>query len=89
MAWEHTVGKGRVFGTTLGHDMKTTADPHYLQLLANGLLWSCDKLDDDGNRKPGFAGRGPKPERRRRRSRRHGAAAGLADSTRAPRSGRL
>jgi type 1 glutamine amidotransferase len=60
VAWEHTYGQGRVFATTLGHDMKTTADPHYLQLLANGLLWACDKLDENGNPKPGYAGPGPK-----------------------------
>ena len=62
VAWEHTYGQGRVFGTTLGHDMKTTADPHYLQLLASGLLWACDKLDESGAPKPGYAGPGPKPE---------------------------
>ena len=58
VAWEHTYGKGRVFGTTLGHDMHTIADPHYLQLLANGLLWSCDKLQSDGTPAPGY---GPPP----------------------------
>lgn len=60
VAWEHTYGQGRVFGTTLGHDMKTTADPHYLQLLANGLLWACDKLDENGEPKAGYAGPGAK-----------------------------
>ena len=55
VAWQHTYGKGRVFGTTLGHDAKTTQDPHYLRLLANGLLWACDKLDDNGNPRPGYA----------------------------------
>ena len=49
--------KARVFGTTLGHDMKTGADPAYHKLLAYGLLWACDKLDADG--KPA-AGYGPK-----------------------------
>ena len=60
VAWDHTYGKGRVFGTTLGHDMKTTADPHYLKLVANGLLWACDKLDDNGKPKPGYEGKGGK-----------------------------
>lgn len=62
VAWEHTYGKGRVFGCTLGHDMHTIADPHYLQLIANGLLWSADKLDDKGEPKAGYAGPGPKKE---------------------------
>lgn len=62
VAWEHTFGQGRVFGTTLGHDLHTTSDPHYLQLLANGLLWACDKLDDNGIPRPGYAGPGPKKE---------------------------
>jgi type 1 glutamine amidotransferase len=45
VCWTQNYGKGRVFATTLGHDMKTTEDPAYLDLLARGLLWSCDKLD--------------------------------------------
>jgi type 1 glutamine amidotransferase len=62
VAWQHTFGKGRVFGTTLGHDMKTTADPHYLQLMANGLLWACDKLDENGKPRAGYAGAGAKKD---------------------------
>jgi type 1 glutamine amidotransferase len=62
VAWEHTFGKGRVFGSTLGHDQHTIEDPHYLQLIANGLLWSVDKLTDDGAPKAGYAGTGPKKE---------------------------
>jgi type 1 glutamine amidotransferase len=45
VCWTQTYGKGRVFATTLGHDMTTAQDPAYLNLLARGLLWSCDKLD--------------------------------------------
>lgn len=51
VCWTHTYGKGRVFATTLGHDMKTAEDPAYLNLLARGLLWSCDKLNRDGDLK--------------------------------------
>ncbi len=58
VAWQHMNGQGRVFGTTLGHDMKTIQDPHYEQLLANGLLWACDKLDDNGQPKLGYQGPG-------------------------------
>jgi type 1 glutamine amidotransferase len=46
VCWTQTYGKGRVFATTLGHDLTTAQDPAYLGLLARGLLWSCAKLDE-------------------------------------------
>ncbi len=49
--WNHTFGKGRVFGTTLGHNNVTMEDPVYLDMLTRGLLWACDKLEDDGEPK--------------------------------------
>jgi uncharacterized protein len=55
VGWTHAYGKARVFATTLGHDSDTAASPAYVQLLANGLLWSCDKLGPDGKPKPGYA----------------------------------
>ncbi len=55
VCWTSVYGKGRVFATTLGHDMKTAGDADYLQLLANGLLWACDKLEATGKPKKGFA----------------------------------
>jgi type 1 glutamine amidotransferase len=55
VCWFHTYGKGRVFATTLGHDMKTAAQSDYHQLLASGLLWACDKLADDGQPREGYA----------------------------------
>ena len=33
-------GKGRVFGTTLGHASPTTDMESFHKLLANGLLWA-------------------------------------------------
>ena len=56
VAWINHFGKARIFGTTLGHDMKTGGDADYHRLLAYGLLWACDKLGDDGKPAPGFAG---------------------------------
>jgi type 1 glutamine amidotransferase len=53
--WTNTYGKGRVFGTTLAHNNATMSDPVYLDLLTRGLLWSVNKLDDDGKPKPGYA----------------------------------
>ena len=54
VCWTHTYGKGPVFGTTLGHDLKTVEQDAYLRLLADGLLWACGKLDQDGNPNPGY-----------------------------------
>jgi uncharacterized protein len=58
VAWVNKYGKAatRVFGTTLGHDMKTGADPDYHKLLAYGILWACDKLGPDGKPLPGYEG---------------------------------
>jgi type 1 glutamine amidotransferase len=44
VAWTNEIGKGRVFGTTLGHDDKTATDADYQKLLGRGLLWVCGKL---------------------------------------------
>jgi len=54
VCWTQIYGKGRVFATTLGHDMTTTRDPAYLGLLARGLLWSCNKLEPDGKAADGY-----------------------------------
>ena len=47
VAWTNQYGKTRVFSTTIGHNNDTVADPRYLDLVARGLLWSCDKLNGD------------------------------------------
>jgi type 1 glutamine amidotransferase len=52
--WAHTYGKGKVFGTTLAHNNKTMSDPVFLDLFTRGLLWSCDKLEEDGKPKSGY-----------------------------------
>jgi uncharacterized protein len=52
--WVNTYGKGRTFGTTLGHGNDTVESDVYLDLVTRGLLWSCNKLDDDGKPKPGY-----------------------------------
>jgi uncharacterized protein len=53
--WVNTYGKSKVFGTTLGHFNEVMQKPEYLDLVTRGLLWTCDKLGDDGKAKPGFA----------------------------------
>ena len=51
--WINTYGKGRVFGTTVGHYANTMEQPEYLDLVTRGLLWACGQLGDDGKPKPG------------------------------------
>jgi len=53
--WINIYGKGRVFGTTMAHNNKTMQDPIFMGLFTRGLLWACDKLDKDGQPKPGYA----------------------------------
>ena len=43
VAWAHTYGKGRVFGTSLGHDLKTVDATPYQILLARGLAWAANR----------------------------------------------
>jgi type 1 glutamine amidotransferase len=53
--WLNTYGKTRVFATTLGHGNDTMKSDVYLDLVTRGLLWACDKLDDNGKPRPGYA----------------------------------
>ena len=47
IAWTNIYkGKARTFATTLGHNDVTVADPRYLDLVARGLLWAADRLND-------------------------------------------
>lgn len=52
--WVNTYGKGRSFTTTLGHNNATMESPVYLDLVARGLLWACDKLTESGKPKSGY-----------------------------------
>lgn len=52
--WVNTFGKGRTFGTTIGHHNETMQTDVYLDLITRGLLWACDKLDEEGKPKPGY-----------------------------------
>jgi type 1 glutamine amidotransferase len=56
VCWVNQCGKGKVFATTLGHDMRTIGQDEYQHLLANGLLWACGRLDDQGEPAPGYEG---------------------------------
>ena len=39
----------------MGHNNETVADDRYLNLVTNGLLWACGKLDNDGKPVAGYA----------------------------------
>lgn len=52
--WVNTYGKARVFGTTLGHFNEEMDNDVYLGLVTRGLLWACDKLDQEGKPKSGY-----------------------------------
>jgi len=58
VTWVNKYGDGNVFGTTLGHNMLTVGQDDYHRLLANGVLWVCGKLDDEGKPAAGFEGSG-------------------------------
>jgi type 1 glutamine amidotransferase len=62
--WVGTFGAARVFGTTLGHYNHTMGDPLFLDTLARGVLWACNKLDDQGRPQAGYgprSGAAPSP----------------------------
>ncbi len=44
--WTNQYGKGRVFGTTIGHYAEEMEDPIFLNFVTRGVLWSADKLND-------------------------------------------
>lgn len=57
ICWVSQYGQGKVFATTLGHDLKTVNLPEYHKLLASGILWSAGKLGKDGKPLPGYGGK--------------------------------
>jgi len=52
--WINQYGKSRVFGTTFGHSNETFEDPVFIKTVARGLLWACDKLEENGAIKAEF-----------------------------------
>ncbi len=51
---EYGLKKTRVFSTTIGHNNETVNDDRYLDLVARGILWACDKINPDGTPKTGY-----------------------------------
>jgi type 1 glutamine amidotransferase len=52
--WVNRYGKAKVFGTTLGHPTEIIASDAFLDTVARGLLWTVDKLGDDGKPADGY-----------------------------------
>ncbi len=44
IAWTRTVGKGRMFYTSLGHEQDVWKDPRYQELLLNGIKWAMGQI---------------------------------------------
>lgn len=61
VAWVNTLGKTRVFGTTLGHHNETMNSAEWLGMVSRGTLWAVGKLTDDGRPAPGYEGTGVGP----------------------------
>lgn len=55
VVWTNQFGKGRVFGTTIGHYPETVALPEFLDLMARGTLWAAGQLQDDGTPAAAYA----------------------------------
>jgi hypothetical protein len=60
VVWSNNYRGARVFSTTIGHQNETVSDDRYLDLVARGLLWACNKLDDSGKPKAGYAAKSAK-----------------------------
>jgi type 1 glutamine amidotransferase len=56
VVWTNEYGdkNTRVFTNTLGHNNAMMSDDRYLGLVARGLLWATDKLNDDGTPRTGY-----------------------------------
>ncbi len=54
LMWVNTFGKGKMFGTTLGHHNSTMLMDDYLTIVTRGLMWACGQLNDDGSIKNAY-----------------------------------
>ncbi|MEC3909280.1 ThuA domain-containing protein [Sphingobium sp. CR2-8] len=43
IAWTRCVGKGRAFYSGIGHRPQTYADPHYVTMLENAVVWAASR----------------------------------------------
>jgi type 1 glutamine amidotransferase len=61
IVWTNTLGKAKVFVTTMGHTNRTMSDSVYLDLVTRGLLWPVGKLSPDGTPMAGYGKRTAAP----------------------------
>ena len=56
IVWSNLYGpnKTRIFSASIGHTSEEIADENFAKLLVQGILWSIDKLDDDGKPDEGY-----------------------------------
>jgi hypothetical protein len=54
VVWTNNYHGVRVFSTTIGHANETVSDARYLDLVAHGILWVCQKLDASGHPQKGY-----------------------------------
>ena len=47
VVWINQYQNTRVFSTTIGHNNSTVSDTRYLDLLARGLIWACNKPEKE------------------------------------------
>jgi uncharacterized protein len=47
-------GKAKIFSTTVGHNNETFEIDEWMHIVAKGLLWASDKINDDGTAKDGY-----------------------------------
>ncbi len=50
-------GKAKIFSVTVGHNTATFEIEEWMHIVAKGLLWSCDKINEDGTAKEGYGPR--------------------------------
>ena len=52
--WTFQSGDARIFGASIGHSNATMEHPDYLDLVTRGLLWTTEKLEEDGSPAAGY-----------------------------------
>lgn len=60
VVWTNQYKGTKTFSTSLGHFNETMNNDAWLGLVARGVLWTVDGLNEDGTTKPGFEGTGTK-----------------------------
>ena len=47
-------GKAKIFSVTVGHNTATFEIDEWMHIVAKGLLWSTDRINEDGTAKSGY-----------------------------------